>query len=180
MLEHVAEQFRTVLVPTVPSPMIDEFYRGFFDRRENHLRAADVIMNTLEHRQYPLNNVHIGQFIVIMTNYAANLRMGVRDEWHTLVKLDQCQNLLLAQSKLASPIRWSVENMVALWKLLGTVHYQTCCREKISQDQILIILNNWSREDIEAFLEIVADLESGSKLQHEVEQSVTNLLKDRR
>jgi hypothetical protein len=83
-------------------------------------------------------------------------------------------------SKQQDQIKWSVDNMVALWKLLGTVHYHTCSTEFFFPETIPEILHNWTQQDVDAFLDIVADLESGSKLQYAVEQSITNLLKDKR
>jgi hypothetical protein len=160
--------------------MIDDFYRGFFDRTENHLVAADAIIGFLSDAKYPMDNNHVAQLLALMANNAVNLRRGVRDEWHSLIKLVPCQEILLAVSEQQDQIKWSVDNMVALWKLLGTVHYRTCSTEFFFPEAIPEILHNWTQQDVDAFLDIVADLESSSKLQYAVEQSVTNLLKDKR
>ncbi len=111
-------------------------------------------------------------------NLAVNLRIGVRDEWYSLLDLRSCQQLFVALSNGNEPIKWSVDNMIALWKVVGSIHYQDIA-SRFTLDflpaGIPVMLQNWTQEDIDAFLVIVADLEYGSKLQHDIEKSITNL-----
>ncbi len=179
LLEHVAQQFKQNIATGLTQEQLLEddeaLYISLVDRTDRHLVASDIIFSRLFFltvKGCRLDDAQLARLLQLL-EVAVNLRIEQSAEWLSLIDLSVWEKIYIAITMRKT--KWSVDNMVKLFQIIGTHHYQLFNKnnkQKIFPQAITLIIEEWSRAEIGEFFEKISNVTYASLLQHDITEII--------